>query len=185
MIEEVFRKYLSIYPEDKERLSLLASQITDGEQLNGRDNYRGHVTGSAIIFSPDKKKVLMIYHPTFSRWQQPGGHWEEDEESPWQAAEREIKEEVGLDIKITPLADKNDKRVPVDIDSHLVPKTPPKNEPDHYHHDFKYAVVADSEELKLDDIVIKEAKWVEPAKIDYADLQRAIGRAQSLLGLKA
>lgn len=185
MIDEVFGKYLKIYPEDKERLSLLARQIKAGEQLNARDNYTGHITGSAIIFSPDKKKVLMIYHPTFSRWQQPGGHWEQDELGPWLAAEREIKEEVGLDIQVAPLADKNDVRVPADIDTHLVPKTPPKNEPDHYHHDFKYAVIADTEELKLDDIVIKEANWVNVGDIEHKDLQRAISRAQHLLGLKA
>ncbi|HVX58538.1 MAG TPA: NUDIX domain-containing protein [Candidatus Saccharimonadales bacterium] len=185
MLEEVFARYLKVYPEDEARLDLLAKQLAAKEDLNGRTNYTGHVTGSSLIFSPDLKKVLLIYHPTFSRWQQPGGHWDEGEIGPWRTAERETEEEVGLKIKVAPLADPDDLRVPVDIDSHWVRKTPPKNEPDHHHHDFKYAVIHRSGEVKTEDEVIKEAEWVDVETIEHADLKRAIGRAQRLLRLKA
>lgn len=185
MLAEVVKKYFLKYPKDKQRLALFRRQLKDKEHLSGRLNYTGHATGSMLIFTPDLKKVLLVYHPTFSRWQQPGGHWEDGEEGPWVAAAREVEEEVGLKLEIEPLADAGDARVPVDIDSHFVPRTPPKNEPDHYHHDFKYAVIVEEQELNLTDEVIKEASWVPVADVQHSDLARAINRAIELLRLKA
>lgn len=185
MLDEVVNKYFVVYPEDKARLSLFSRQLAGKEHLSGRDNYTGHATGSMLIFTSDLAKVLLIYHPTFKRWQQPGGHWEDEEEGPWLTAAREAEEEVGLKIDIKALADPDDARVPVDIDSHFVPKTPPKNEPDHYHHDFKYAVIANEKRLDLTDEVIKEAAWVPVDEVQHTDLRRAINRSIKLLRLKA
>src|SRR5438105_6347218 len=144
MLEKIVGEYLKLFPDDKNSLALLLKQITGGENLSDRRNYTGHVTGSSLIFSPDYKKLLLIYHPTFERWQQPGGHWDPDEEGPWLTAEREAVEETG--IKIAKRLYMPDKRVPVLIESHPVPTKPPKNEPLHYHHAFWYSFLAASEE---------------------------------------
>lgn len=183
MIDEVVAEYLKIYPEDAERLSLLQKQLKANEKLYGRRNYTGHITGGAIIFSPDRAKVLLIYHPTFQRWQQPGGHWEAEEDGPWITALREAIEETGVQLDKTQKS--ADRHVPVHIDSHIVPTMPPKNEPRHYHHDFRYAFIAVSEKLSLHDNVIKEARWLFSDEIKDKDLRKAVTRAKQQLKLKA
>ncbi len=51
------------------------------------------------VFIVHKNKVLLRVHDKFKFWLSIGGHIELDED-PVQAAYREVKEEVGLDIKI-------------------------------------------------------------------------------------
>ena len=49
-----------------------------GQKLCLSTSYEsGHFTGSAIILSPTYDRVLLIYHPFFETWIQPGGHIEE------------------------------------------------------------------------------------------------------------
>ena len=42
-------------------------------------------------------QVLLLMHPKLKKWLPPGGHVEENE-SPPEAAKREVKEETGLEI---------------------------------------------------------------------------------------
>jgi 8-oxo-dGTP pyrophosphatase MutT (NUDIX family) len=159
MLNETLEKYFRLFPEDRKRLSTLVGQVNNNENLSCRTNYHGHITGGAIVLSPDLKKVLMVFYPPLQTWLQPGGHWDPPEEGPWLASEREAQEETG--VKIAKRVDvSKDKRVPLSISSHLIPTTPPKNEPEHYHHDFRYGFIAKSEKLELNDKVIQEAKWV-------------------------
>ena len=51
------------------------------------------------VFIVHKNKVLLRMHDKFKFWLSVGGHIELDED-PIEAAYREVKEEVGLDIKI-------------------------------------------------------------------------------------
>jgi 8-oxo-dGTP pyrophosphatase MutT (NUDIX family) len=52
-----------------------------------------HVTASAIVVGPEG--VLLHFHKKVHLWLQPGGHIE-DNEAPWDAAQREVLEETGL-----------------------------------------------------------------------------------------
>jgi 8-oxo-dGTP pyrophosphatase MutT (NUDIX family) len=52
-----------------------------------------HVTASAIVLGPEG--VLLHFHKKLHLWLQPGGHIEENE-SPSDAARREVYEETGL-----------------------------------------------------------------------------------------
>lgn len=52
-------------------------------------------TATVYIFQEDK--VLLIAHKKFRKWLPPGGHLEEDETPP-EAARREVLEETGLEI---------------------------------------------------------------------------------------
>src|SRR5579859_1121092 len=175
-LKEIAQQYLKLYPKDKISLKVLLEQLKNQENLVDRSNYRGHVVGSGLIFSPDGKKILLIYHPTFERWQQPGGHWELDEIGPWITAERESIEETG--VKIDRKLTKPNKRLPLLIESHLVPIKPPKNEPEHYHHAFWYGFIAKSEDLNMNDQVIKKAEWVLIDKIHDHNILKSIKRAK-------
>lgn len=61
------------------------------------------VSAGALIF--DRKGRLLILKPTYkSGWTIPGGVMEADGESPWQACQREVREECGLEISSARLA---------------------------------------------------------------------------------
>lgn len=166
LLLEVVEEYLTHFPEDRDQLGLLISQLVDGEHLNDRRNFRGHVAGDAIILSSDLKKVLLIHHIRYQRWNQPGGHWDPDEEGPWVTAEREAIEEAGVKfarrINLT-----EDVRVPLQITTGPVWPNAEREEPHHWHHDFRYGFIAASEELeKVTDKGVDGSKWEAIKDID-------------------
>ena len=60
-------------------------------------------SAGALIF--DRKGRLLILKPTYkSGWTIPGGVMEADGETPWQACQREVREECGLDVSSGRLA---------------------------------------------------------------------------------
>ena len=55
------------------------------------------VSAGALIF--DRKGRLLILKPTYkSGWTIPGGVMEADGESPWEACQREVREETGIEV---------------------------------------------------------------------------------------
>jgi 8-oxo-dGTP pyrophosphatase MutT (NUDIX family) len=57
-----------------------------------------HATAGAFLFNQDSAgqwRLGLIEHPRLKRWMSPGGHVDADE-SPFQAAVREVEEETGL-----------------------------------------------------------------------------------------
>ena len=55
------------------------------------------VSAGALIF--DRKGRLLILNPTYkSGWTIPGGVMEADGESPWEACQREVREETGIEV---------------------------------------------------------------------------------------
>jgi len=54
-----------------------------------------HVTGSAIVVTTDRTRVLLHKHKRLGLWLQPGGHIDPGE-LPWEGALREVVEETGL-----------------------------------------------------------------------------------------
>jgi 8-oxo-dGTP pyrophosphatase MutT (NUDIX family) len=60
-------------------------------------------SAGALIF--DRKGRLLILKPTYkSGWTIPGGVMEADGESPWEACQREVREECGLTLRAGRLA---------------------------------------------------------------------------------
>jgi 8-oxo-dGTP diphosphatase len=56
------------------------------------------VSAGALIF--DRKHRLLILKPTYkSGWTIPGGVMEADGETPWQACQREVREETGIEVR--------------------------------------------------------------------------------------
>lgn len=61
------------------------------------------VSAGALIF--DRSGQLLILKPTYkSGWTIPGGIMEADGETPWEACQREVREECGLDVSSGRLA---------------------------------------------------------------------------------
>lgn len=72
----------------------------------------GHLTASAVVFSSDLTRVALVLHRIVGRWLQPGGHLEPDDASVADAARREVREELGVEVDLDP--------VPVTLDCHPI-----------------------------------------------------------------
>lgn len=56
-----------------------------------------HVTGSALVVTDDRRRVLLHKHKRLGMWLQPGGHIDPGE-LPWDGSLREALEETGLPV---------------------------------------------------------------------------------------
>jgi 8-oxo-dGTP pyrophosphatase MutT (NUDIX family) len=68
--------------------------VTDAVWRSGRPD---HLTASALVLSPDRRRVLLDLHGKVGRWLQFGGHLEPGDGSVADAALREAREESGID----------------------------------------------------------------------------------------
>lgn len=177
MLHEILSTYLKFFPDDAARLKRLSAQIKNGEKLNDRRNFNGHITGAGIVLSPDKSQILLIYHKTFQKWLQPGGHWESDDEAdPLQAAIRETKEETGLvGIEYMPV-DKAAPLVPIDVETHRISSWSKQYEPNHWHHDFRYVFVAADTALVHQEDEVSAASWFDFDAPETAHVRQVIAK---------
>lgn len=127
------------------------------------------------VFIVHKNKVLLRMHDKYKIWLSVGGHIELDED-PVEAAIREVKEEVGLDIKIIGVADGIDENnlanrgykyliPPRYLGRHPVSET-------HTHIPFVYFATSDSD-IILDskhDHEKTETRWVTKDELEKMDL---------------
>lgn len=114
-----------------------------------------HFTGSALVISPDARRVCLVHHRQLGRWLQPGGHAEPgDRGSMEQTALREAAEETGCEVRLHP-----DAPSPLDVDIHLIPAR--GDAPAHRHLDVRFlAVTRDPERLTHDPGESWGARWL-------------------------
>lgn len=141
-----------------ERHAVLRHQIADGDDIHSRRTFPGHVTASAFVLDPTGRRILLIHHRSLGRWLQPGGHYEPPEALP-DSALREAVEETGLGgLAVDPWHGASG--IPIDIDSHRIPARPERDEPEHWHHDFRYVVRAPEEDVPRPDLrEVHGAAW--------------------------
>lgn len=119
-----------------------------------RKNLSGHITASGWVVDESMTKALLIYHKVLKIWVQPGGHIEMGED-PIGAAFREVFEETGLSqLTFHPPG-------LLDVDIHSIPESKVKGEPEHYHYDLRYLLVADAYEVSRCPDEVEEVKWIE------------------------
>ncbi len=112
----------------------------------------GHVTGSAFVVDALSGRVLLHHHRRLNRWLQLGGH-DDGERDALQTALREGREESGL-TDLAPL----DGRI-LDVDVHVIPAG--RGEPEHEHHDVRYAIVTHAPaSLTMDAAESKALAWL-------------------------
>ena len=104
----------------------------DGDKSFYRDHFNpGHITGSALLLSADRTRVLMNHHKFLDIWICFGGHADGDQDI-LNVAVRETVEESGI-TAIEPVSTRI-----FDVDVHRIPANPNKNEPPHKHFDIRY-----------------------------------------------
>lgn len=180
-LKQTLGDYFKIFPNDKPRLTLLREQIERGDTMNDPGTLPGHCTGAAIVLSPDLSKVLMVHHNFLDRWLQPGGHWELHEADLLEAARREAVEETKVQLNRYLPIDADRPLVPLQIDTHHIPANDRKNMPAHYHHDFRYAFVAVSEDLQIDVEEVKDSRWMALNASEAAEIAEALRRLKSIM----
>ncbi len=163
-IKQIIEEYLKIFPNEKEKLNKLKSLIDNNENnynnLFNRKNFEGHITASGYIYSKAEKKILLLEHKALKKFLQPGGHAELLDNEIIDTAKREIKEETGLqDLELVNIA--INKNIPLDINTHFIPKNEKKKEDGHYHHDFRYLFIVDKiDDVKIDFCESNGYKWI-------------------------
>ncbi|MFA7707354.1 MAG: NUDIX domain-containing protein [Candidatus Pacearchaeota archaeon] len=117
------------------------------------------------VFIVHNNKVLLRIHDKLKKWLSVGGHIELDED-PVQAAIREVKEEVGLDIKIpepnfnSSIKDYKELMTPRFLNRHKI------NE-NHEHVTLVYFVKSNTDKLILSKTEITEdCKWFTKEEIN-------------------
>jgi 8-oxo-dGTP pyrophosphatase MutT (NUDIX family) len=97
----------------------------------------GHFTGSALVTSHRRDKVLLMKHKFIGRWMQFGGHADGVPDLP-NVALREASEESGFPEESFTLCGGV-----FDIDIHPIPANPGKDEPAHEHFDVRVLLLLD------------------------------------------
>lgn len=80
--------------EERDR-ALLLTMLAGTDDLSRRETLYAHLSASAWVVSPDRRKVLMAYHNLYNSWAWLGGH----ADGRWdlsQVARREAEEESGI-----------------------------------------------------------------------------------------
>ncbi len=141
----------------------------------------GHFTGSAIILSVDHTETLLVYHPSFEKWIQPGGHIESSE-AIQETILRETEEETGIHRGNLQFI-KKDGRYLSFLHVFNVPENPKKNRPAHQHFNvclfLTYKKDTTDEKDSLISIDLLPIKWFSLSRIDKIETDEA---TKELLG---
>lgn len=131
----------------------------------------GHLTGSAVVVDRSRSKTLLLHHAKLGIWVQPGGHADGDGDLA-AVALREAQEETGLEgLQIVTPA--------IDVDIHRIPAR--GKEPEHFHHDVRFLVLAEPGALEDTNHESTASRWVgkdDPeGLLDSDELSRLVRRA--------
>lgn len=141
--------------------------VTDQPDCLLRSCIPGHLTGSAWIVSPDRRRTLLTHHHKLDKWLQLGGHADGDPDL-LAVACREAREESGLTgLRVVSPAI-------FDLDRHWIP--PRGAEPGHYHYDLRFVLEADPAEPLVLSHESKDLAWVEIGRVTTLNPEESMAR---------
>lgn len=142
---EQLKSYSPWNEQEQHDLAEIIRWLENSPDVYVRENLAAHMTASSWVVSPDRKKVLMIYHNLYDSWAWMGGHADGDKDL-FRVALRETMEESGL----TTLNPGKDELFSVEIltvDGHIKRGS---YVPSHLHLNVTYLIEADpSAPLKI------------------------------------
>lgn len=152
-LQELLQRYVSSYSEEKVYKRQILEFINEHPDCFERSCQIGHITASAWLLSKDGTEALMLHHKKLNRWLQLGGHCDGDGDV-LAVAIKEAQEESGIqDIRAV-------SGEIFDIDIHLIPASPKRNEKAHYHYDVRFLLQVQSDETVVKNSESNELRWV-------------------------
>jgi 8-oxo-dGTP pyrophosphatase MutT (NUDIX family) len=173
-IAQALGRYLDQHPGERPGLAPLAAVLGGSTDLSSRSTLPGHVTCGAAVIN-DAGRVLMIRHKTLGKWLLPGGHLEASDATLLAGALRELEEETGIAWQQAVSPPSMD-TIPVDIDLHAIPASPGKDEPGHWHADFRYAFRVESPQIRLQLDEVSDYAWRRPSDLPTPRLVTRVSR---------
>lgn len=168
---------LSSYPVEDPLCARFLDLLLHHPKPFDRTSLPGHITGSAFILSPDRKKLLLTHHRKLDRWMQLGGHSDEDSDT-IRVAHREGHEESGIPLESLSLLHPG----VLDMDIHTIPAW--ENMPQHEHFDLAFLFLSDTEKLAISH-ESKALQWVPleevPTYCQDAHILRALAKIPQYL----
>ena len=148
---------------------LVLMLLAHGSSPFSRDHFTpGHITGTAVVFAPDRQKFLLVHHRRLDRWLLPGGHVEAEDLQVGDTARREAIEETGVILQNEQLP------LLVGIDVHGIPAK--GREPYHLHHDLVFSFTAAEKKLGASEET-RDVVWAAIGDFDRYDLPLSIRRS--------
>ena len=134
-----------------------------------RSTLEGHFTASAFVLDAAGTHALLIHHHKLQRWLQPGGHIDDTDADPIDAACREVAEECGLEQLIVL------QEGLFDLDVHPIPAR--GAEPEHLHYDLRFLLqAAPGAILRAQEGEVNALNWVALDALLSENTPRSIGR---------
>lgn len=127
----------------------------------------GHLTASAWVVDPARRRVLLTHHRKLDLWIQLGGH-ADGEADLLAAALREVTEESGL-TRVRAVAAEI-----FDVDRHRIPAR--KTEPEHWHFDVRFLIEADPEESVVVSDESHAVEWVPLGEVTRLNPEESVAR---------
>ena len=181
-------EYLKVFPDEADRLGALLECLSNPNlDLRLRSTIpQGHMCASGILLLPGNK-VLMLRHKALGMWVVPGGHFDIADGELSNTAIRETVEETGLTvpIKLHPWHQKTG--IPLDIDTHPIPRREEKNEDAHRHFDFRYVLTVDDPAQVIQALALDSNEVTDFGEVPVAEVspESSIAPAIKKLGLLA
>jgi 8-oxo-dGTP pyrophosphatase MutT (NUDIX family) len=167
-ISNTLSRYLASHPSEYKSMTPLLSSLAEGVDVTSRSTAPGHVTCGAAVIN-HTGKILVIHHRALGRWLLPGGHIDPGDPGLLAAALRELAEETGISWQQAASPPGLDS-VPLDIDVHHIHANPAKNEPAHWHADFRFAFRVKDPGVVLQIEEVSGYAWWQPSSLHAARL---------------
>jgi 8-oxo-dGTP pyrophosphatase MutT (NUDIX family) len=169
---ELIELYERAHADEIDVVARVRALVQQRSDCFDRECLPGHITASAWILAPDRRRFLLTHHRKLGRWLQLGGHADGDPDV-HAVALREAREESGMENFELLLAKHGCPAI--DIDVHRIPARP--GEPEHEHHDVRFLLLARAGQALRMSGESKDLRWVAWSEFD------ALAPDESLLRL--